>query len=61
MINETMGLKSLPAAIWREVSSLWSGAEFAFLEQDTVSNDFDLLAPLERPCLTDCGQSEACR
>ena len=31
-MNRTTGLKGFLTPIWQEVSSLWTGAEFAFLE-----------------------------
>jgi hypothetical protein len=38
MISKETGLKGLLTPIWQEVSSLWSGAEFAFLDQSPFAD-----------------------
>jgi hypothetical protein len=38
MMSKATGIKGLLAPIWQEVSSLWAGAEFAFLD---LSSDAD--------------------
>jgi hypothetical protein len=39
MTSTGTGIKALLAPIWQEVSSLWSGAEFAFLDTSSYGDD----------------------
>ena len=41
MISKETGIKGFLAPIWQEVSSLWAGAEFAFLDQPSDSDGQD--------------------
>jgi hypothetical protein len=41
MTNKATGLMGLLTPIWQEVSSLWSGAEFAFLDQSSYGDGED--------------------
>ena len=38
VMSKATGIKGFLAPIWQEVSSLWAGAEFAFLEQSSDSD-----------------------
>ena len=38
MVSKESGFKGLLTPIWQEVSSLWSGAEFAFLDQSPFAD-----------------------
>jgi hypothetical protein len=38
MASKATGLSGFLKPIWQEVSSLWSGAEFAFLEQSPYAD-----------------------
>jgi hypothetical protein len=38
MTNTATGFKGFLAPIWQEVSSLWSGAEFAFLDHSAYAD-----------------------
>jgi hypothetical protein len=39
MIAKETGFSGFLAPIWQEVSSLWSGAEFAFLDHSSYADD----------------------
>ena len=41
MTSKATGLGGFLAPIWQEVSSLWSGAEFAFLDQASYADAED--------------------
>jgi len=41
MTAKETGFRGFLAPIWQEVSSLWSGAEFAFLEQPVYADGED--------------------
>jgi hypothetical protein len=38
MMSKATGITGFLAPIWQEVSSLWSGAEFAFLDQSSEAD-----------------------
>jgi hypothetical protein len=67
MASKASGLMGLLAPIWQEVSSLWSGTEFAFLDQTSYADgeEAPLAAFLDTTSIDnhstmDCGQYGHC-
>jgi hypothetical protein len=67
MTSKATGIGGFLAPIWQEVSSLWSGAEFAFLDQasysdaeDTPSAAFYDMTSAGHPSAVEGGQYSHC-
>jgi hypothetical protein len=51
MTNTISRVQSILTPIWQEVSSLWSGAEFAFFDQSLYMNEDDASSAAFRPAI----------
>jgi hypothetical protein len=67
MTNKISRVQSMLEPIWQEISSLWSGAEFAFYDQsldtdeaDSQSARFASVARIENTMTADMGQLGQC-
>jgi hypothetical protein len=67
MTNKISRVQSMFEPIWQEISSLWSGAEFAFYDQSLDTDEaesqpagFPGMARMEIPATADMGRIGQC-